>query len=43
MEKILLKICEWEFVMNYYNTLVNPNYSISPNSLTYLIYWLNEN
>lgn len=37
--KLILEICNLEFMIYNYNVLINPNYTFSPNTLTYLIYY----
>lgn len=36
---LILEICRLEFINYYYNSLKNPNYTFSVNTLTYLIYY----
>lgn len=39
MKNLILKTCILEFMIYYYNSLINPNHTFSPNTLTYLIYY----
>lgn len=39
IKNLILKTCKSEFICLYYQSLINPNYILSPNTLTYLIYY----
>lgn len=39
ISRLILEICKLEFIIYSYNVLMNPNYTFSPNTLTYLIYY----
>lgn len=39
ISRLILEICKLEFIIYSNNVLINPNYTFSPNTLTYLVYY----